>query len=230
MIQAVVDAGDLAGAATAVWRNGAIAQAAGVGWRDIEARVPMSARQPVPHRLPQPNPSPPLAAMTLLEQGRFTLDEPIARWAPEFAHPRVLRVLDGPLDDTDPATRPITFDDLLTHRSGLTYGGFHPGPIAEAHKVLGADLDSHLTPDQWLAALSALPLIDQPGAGFHYGHSTDVLGFILARMEDAPLGQVLQKRVFEPSGHDRHRFCHCVPSAKRERRAGLYGFNSDQAA
>jgi CubicO group peptidase (beta-lactamase class C family) len=224
MIQAVVDSGELAGAATAVWRNGAVAQAAGVGWRDIDAKVPMT-RDSLFRIASLTKPITSLAAMTLLEEGRFTLDEPITRWAPEFASPRVLRALNGPLDDTDPAARAITFDDLLTHRSGLTYGGFHPGPIAEAYKVLGADLDSHLTPDEWLAALGGQPLIDQPGAGFHYGHSTDVLGFILARMEGAPLGEVLQKRVFAPLGMTDTGFV--VPPEKRHRRAGLYGFDAE---
>ncbi len=55
-------------------------------------------------------------------------------------------------------------------------------------------------PDEWIARLAALPLIDQPGAAFHYGHSTDLLGLLIARMEDAPLGDVLQRRIFDPLG------------------------------
>ena len=73
-----------------------------------------------------------VAALTLYDEGRFALDEPIARRAPELARLRVLRDPNGPLDQTDAAERPITFGDLLTHRSGLTYGEFHRGPISRA--------------------------------------------------------------------------------------------------
>ena len=131
-----------------------------------------------------------------------------------------------PLDQTDPAERPITFEDLLTHRSGLTYGALHAGPIARAYaEALGGDIDSHVAPDDWIAGLAALPLIDQPGAAFHYGHSTDLLGLLIARIEDAPLGDVLERRIFGPLGMKDTGFI--VPRTKAGRRAGLYGF--DQA-
>ena len=137
---------------------------------------------------------------------------------------RVLRSPAGPLDQTDAAERPITFDDLLTHRSGLTYGDFHAGPIGHAYKeALGGDIDSHVAPDDWIAALAALPLVDQPGALFHYGHSTDLLGFLIARMEDAPLGDVLERRIFGPLGMKDTGFT--VPREKRVRRAGTNGFD-----
>ncbi len=93
---------------------------------------------------------------------------------------------------TDAANRPITFRDLLTHRSGLTYGEFHRGPIARAcADALGGQIDNALSPDEWIARLATLPLIDQPGAGFHYGQSNDLLGFIIARVEGVSLGEVL---------------------------------------
>jgi CubicO group peptidase (beta-lactamase class C family) len=112
---------------------------------------------------------------------------------------------------------------LLTHRSGLTYGSFHTGPLATAFdEALGSDIDSELSPDEWIARLAALPLIDQPGAGFHYGHSTDLLGFLIARMEGIPLGTVLKQRIFEPLGMQDTGFI--VPPEKRDRRATMYGF------
>ena len=138
---------------------------------------------------------------------------------------RVLRSPTGPLDQTDPAQRPITFEDLLTHRSGLTYGPFWSGPIAQAYdEALGGDIDSDVAPDDWIAGLAALPLIDQPGAALHYSHSTDLLGLLIARMEDAALGDVLQRRIFGPLGMKDTGFI--VPAAKRDRRAGLYGFDA----
>src|SRR6185436_8521249 len=139
--------------------------------------------------------------MLLYDEGRFALDEPMARHAPEFADLRVLREPNGPLDQTDAAERPITFGDLLTHRSGLTYGELHRGPIARAYaEALGGTIDNALAPDQWIARLATLPLIDQPGAGFHYGVSTDLLGFLIARLEGVSLGVVLDRRVFDPLG------------------------------
>ena len=70
---------------------------------------------------------------------------------------RVLRDAEGPLDETADAIRPITFRDLLTHRSGLTYGDFHRGPIGRAHaETLGPEIDNPLTPDEWIARLATL--------------------------------------------------------------------------
>lgn len=87
------------------------------------------------------------------------LDDPITKWAPEFADMRVLRRPDGPLDDTYPAPRPITIEDLMTHRSGLSYGFLASGPLGPAlMETMGFGIDSPLTPDQWLKTLAALPL------------------------------------------------------------------------
>jgi CubicO group peptidase (beta-lactamase class C family) len=163
-----------------------------------------------------------LLAMMLVEEGKIGLDEPIFHWAPEFEQMQVLRKADDPLDETDPAQRPITFDDLLTHRSGLTYGGFQSGPLSAAYQeALGGDIDSHVTPDDWIAGLAALPLIAQPGASFNYSNSTDLLGLLLARIEGASLEEVLRRRIFDPLGMKDTGF-----DAPHDRRAGVYGFDS----
>ena len=222
-IGAIVDAGQLAGAATLVWRDGKVIESACVGWRDIEARLPVE-RDTIFRIASMTKPITSAAALMLFEEGRFALDDPIARWAPEFSEMRVLRSPTGPLTETDPAERPITFNDLLTHRSGITYGDFHAGPIAKAYAdALGGDIDSHVAPNDWIAGLAALPLIDQPGTAFHYGHSTDLLGLLIARIEDAPLGDVLERRIFGPLGMQDTGFI--VSREKRHRRAALYGFD-----
>jgi CubicO group peptidase (beta-lactamase class C family) len=106
-----------------------------------------------------------VCALALLDEGRFTLDEPVTAYAPELACMRVLCAPNGPLDQTDAAVRPITFRDLLTHRSGLTYADVHRGPIGRAYAdTLGPTIDNPLTPDEWIARLAALPLIDHPGS------------------------------------------------------------------
>lgn len=221
----VLTSGGIAGAVTRVWRGGRLVHAGEHGHLDVEAGLPM--RGDALFRIASmTKPVTTVAALQLLEEGTLGLDEPISRWAPELASPRVLRTPNGPLTDTVPAGRPITFLDLLTHRAGFTYGPFWRGPIAAAHDaVLGPDIDNAHDPDAWIAALATLPLIDQPGATLHYGHSTDLLGLLLARIEDRPLGEVLALRVFGPLGMTDTAFD--VPPGKRARRAVTYGWDDD---
>ena len=222
-IGSIVAAGALAGAATIVWRNGEVVQTAAVGWRDVQARLPIE-RDTIFRIASMTKPITSVAALMLFEQGQYALDDPITRWAPEFSTMRVLRSPDEPLDQTVPAERPITFEDLLTHRSGITYGAFHTGPLAKAYEeALGGEVDTYVKPDDWIAGLAAIPLIDQPGSGFHYGHSTDLLGLLIARMERASLGDVLKHRIFDPLGMKDTGFH--VPPEKRTRQAGMYGFD-----
>src|SRR5262245_26043720 len=223
-IRGHVDAGDLAGAAALVWRNGEVTVAT-VGRRDLASGLPVE-RDTIFRIASMTKPVTTVAALTLLDEGRFELDDPISNCAPELARLRVLRDAEGPIDQLDEAARPITFRDLLTHRSGLTYGEFHRGPIGRAFaETLGAQIDNPLVPDEWIARLATLPLIDQPGAGFHYGVSTDLLGFLIARLEGAPLGVVLNRRVLAPLGMSDTGFA--VPPEKRGRRAGLCGFDDE---
>src|SRR5215813_8637385 len=173
-LQHIVDSGQLAGAATLVWKNGT-AQTTCFGWRDIERKLPVEG-DTIFRIASMTKPITSVAALMLVDEGRVALNDSIARYAPEFSHMRVLRSPDGPLDETDSAERLITFEDLLTHRAGLTYGAFHTGPIARAYEEsLGPEIDSYVAPDDWITRLAALPLINQPGAAFHYGHSTDLL-------------------------------------------------------
>jgi CubicO group peptidase (beta-lactamase class C family) len=221
-LQPYVANGELAGAAALVWRHGQLHTAA-VGRRDLRSGLPVE-RDTIFRIASMTKPVTTVAALTMLDEGRFELDEPITRWAPELADMRVLRNPEGPLEQTDAAVRPITFRDLLTHCSGLTYAEFHRGPIGRAHaERLGPEMDNPLTPDEWIARLATLPLIDQPGAGFHYSLSTDLLGFLIARIEGAPVSAVLERRVFAPLGMCDTGFV--VPAAKRDRRAGLCGFD-----
>ena len=223
-LQKVVDSGQIAGAATLVWRDGE-AQTASVGWRDVEANLPVE-RDTIFRIASMTKPITSVAALMLVEEGRIALIDSIARYAPEFSHMRVLRSPNGPLDETDPAERPITFEDLLTHRAGFTYGDFHRGPIAQAYRdALGGDIDSDVAPDEWIARLARLPLIGQPGSAMYYGCSTDLLGLLIARIEGAPLGEVLKRRIFDPLGMKDTSFL--VPREKRARRAAAYGFDEE---
>lgn len=199
-LQAIVDAGDVSGFVTLVWRRGEVVQVNAIGQRDIAAGKPMT-RDTMFRIASMTKPVTSVAALMLMEEGRLRLDDPITRWAPEFADMRVLKSPTGPVEDTDPAPREITVEDLMTHRSGMAYGFTSVGPIAHAYQAaLGSPLLGPHGPDEWMRRLGALPLTYPPGERFHYSHATDVLGFIVGRIEGKPLGEVLEARIFGPLG------------------------------
>jgi CubicO group peptidase (beta-lactamase class C family) len=223
-LQKVVDAREIAGASTLIWRDGET-QTTCVGWRDIEAKLPVD-RDTIFRIASMTKPITSVAALMLVDEGRVALADPIARFAPEFSHMRVLRSPNGALDETDPAERPITFEDLLTHRAGFTLADFHRGPIAQAYRdALGGEIDSDMAPDDWITSLAQLPLIGQPGSALYYSCSTDLLGFLIARIEGAPLSEVLKRRIFDPLGMNDTGFL--VPREMRTRRAAAYGFDEE---
>jgi CubicO group peptidase (beta-lactamase class C family) len=219
-LQAVADAGDLSGFVTLIWRKGEVIQVNTVGHRDVETGAPMT-RDTLFRIASMTKPVTSIAALMLLEEGKLRLEDPISKWLPEFAGMRVLKDAAGPIEDTYPSPRDITVEDLMTHRAGLAYAFTSVGPIAQAHEDrLGPPLGTPLTPDEWLKALAGLPLSYPPGERFHYSHATEVLGFLVARIEGKPLGQVLKDRVFSPLGMgDTDFWC---PPQKRDRMARLY--------
>ena len=219
-LQAVVDAGDLSGFVTLVWRKGEVAQVNTLGLRDVAAGLPMQ-RDTLFRIASMTKPVTSVAALMLLEEGKLRLDDPVAKWLPELAHMQVLKDPTGPIDQTYPAPRAITVEDLMSHRSGLAYGFTSVGPIGQAHEDrLGPPIGGQLTPEAWLQALGTLPLSYPPGDRFHYSHATEVLGFLVARVEGMPLGEVLQDRIFGPLGMT-DTFFWCPPE-KRDRMAKLY--------
>jgi CubicO group peptidase (beta-lactamase class C family) len=168
------------------------------------------------------------ATMLLVEEGRLGLDEPVDRLLPELAGRRALRTLDGPLDDTVPATRPITVRDLLTCRMG--FGIIRPTPrdmypIEEAtHRLrlgLGPPNPSMPPePDEWIRRLGTLPLMGQPGEQWMYDTSYGVLGVLVARASGQPFETFLRERLFEPLGMRDTGFS--VPAADVRRLADCY--------
>ncbi|HEV7694231.1 MAG TPA: serine hydrolase domain-containing protein [Hyphomonadaceae bacterium] len=220
-LQSAVDAGNVPGMVTMLWRRGELAQVNAIGVRDIAGNLPME-RTTIFRLASMTKPVTVAAALRLMEQGKLRLEDPIARWAPEFANMRVLKNASGALDDTYLAPRAITIEDLMTHTSGITsYGFISSGPLAEAVTAkFGGGVESDLSPDQWMAALGALPLAYAPGERFNYGHGIDVLGFILARIEKAPLRDVMHEQLFAPLKMVDTDFW--IPPAKRSRAASLY--------
>jgi CubicO group peptidase (beta-lactamase class C family) len=192
-IRAAVDAGLLSGAVSLVWRRGALLQVNEIGLRDVDAGLPMR-RDTVFQIASMSKPITTAAVLTLLEEGKLGLDDPIVRWLPEFERMNVLLDPAGPLDETTPAERLITVEDLLTHRSGLAYDFSVTGPLSRAYLRLSMRQD----PDAWLRELTALPLVHQPGERLTYSHATDVLGIMASRIEGKKLHEVLAERIFEP--------------------------------
>jgi CubicO group peptidase (beta-lactamase class C family) len=168
------------------------------------------------------------AAMLLIEDGAMALDDPIGRWLPELAEPRVLRCLESELDDTVPAERPITVEDVLSFRLG--FGSIMdpgPYPVQQAESELGLKTLSSpwppadLTPDEWIARLGRLPLLDQPGTRWRYNTGASVAGVLIERVAGRPLGDVLAERIFEPLGMTDTSFY--VPADKLGRFTTFYG-------
>lgn len=223
-LQQFVDSGELAGIVTLTSSGGEVVQREAIGWADIETHTPM--RHDTLFRIASmTKPITSVAALMLVEEGKIALDDPVTRWLPELADLRVLRDPAGPLDDTVPAAREITVDDLLTHRSGIAYAPFSEGPLKTAYEeALGDPGMNRMRVDDWLAALGKLPLAHQPGDRFHYGHSSDVLGFLIGRVEGKPFRQVLQERIFTPLGMPDTDFW--MPREKRHRLASLYTYDA----
>ncbi|MCW2689614.1 MAG: Beta-lactamase [Mycobacterium sp.] len=194
-IREACGAGLLAGAVTLVWQNGKVLQVNEIGYRDVDARLPMQ-RDTLFRIASMTKPVTVAAAMSLLEDGKVSLTNPVARWLPELANMRVLVDPHGPLDRTAAPRRHITIDDLMTHRSGLAYPFSIGGPLSRAYGRLSLRQDQ----DRWLAELAALPLVHQPGERLTYSHATDVLGIALSRIEGKPLQKILAERIFQPLG------------------------------
>lgn len=228
LLQTFIDRGDLAGLVSLTWRRGDLVQTNALGWRDLEGGVPMR-RDDLFRIASMTKPITSVATMMLVERGAIRLDDAVQRWVPELANLRVLRDPDGPVDDTVPAHRPITVEDLLTHRSGLTYGLFATGPIAEAYRAaLGDRIQIELSPDAWLAALGQLPLVHQPGELMLYSHATDVLGLLVGRIVGRSFRDALRDLVLDPLGmHDTDFY---LPAAKRDRIANVYRFDEGHGA
>jgi CubicO group peptidase (beta-lactamase class C family) len=172
------------------------------------------------------------AAMLLIEDKAMALEDPIGRWLPELAEPRVLRSLESELDDTVPAERPITVEDALSFRLG--FGSIMdpgPYPIQRAESELGLKTlippwpPVDLTPDEWIARLGSLPLLDQPGARWRYNTGASVAGVLIERVAGMPLGDVLAERIFEPLGMADTGFY--VPADKLDRFTTFYGPGTD---
>ena len=167
-----------------------------------------------------------VAAMILVEECVLRLDDPVDALLPELSGRRVLRSIDSPLDDTVPAGRPITLRDLLTLRMGLGAIFAPPGryPIQRAMDERGLSVGAEtpaLPADEWIGTLGELPLVHQPGEGWMYETSSDVLGVLISRATGRSLAEFFRERIFGPLGMQDTGFQ--VPEATLDRLADSYG-------
>ncbi|MGI8486087.1 MAG: serine hydrolase domain-containing protein [Thermomicrobiales bacterium] len=202
-----------------------------IGNQDLESGVPMQ-RDTIFRIASMTKPITAVAAMTLVEEYRLRLDDPVDRLLPELAERKVLRSLDGPIDDTVPSNRPLTLRDLMTFTSGYGIVMAPPGtyPIQQAIADLSLEPGpphpaSDPPPDEWMRRLGTLPLLHQPGARWLYNTGSDILGVLIARASGMGFGEFLRDCIFTPLGMVDTGFF--VPSEKTDRLATSYEANAD---
>ncbi len=167
-----------------------------------------------------------VALMMLYEEGRFQLDDPIAAMLPDFAE---MVVWAGPDRPSVPAERAITYRDLLTHTSGLTYGFMNATPVDAMYRQAGLDFQtSPSTLGEVVAQAARMPLLSQPGTRWNYSIATDVLGHLVSLHAGEPFEDVLTRRVLRPLGMTDTGFH--VTAGQRARFAANYGRGRDGQA
>jgi CubicO group peptidase (beta-lactamase class C family) len=146
------------------------------------------------------------ATLALAERGRLDIDDPIERFIPELAGRRVLRRVDAPLDDTEPARQAITVRHLLTCTMGFGFPmtkGPHPVVVEAATLQLGLGPPKPATPhapDEWIRRFASLPLMAHPGEAWMYDTSFAVLGVLISRASGTTLRAALDEHVLGPLG------------------------------
>ncbi len=227
-----VDRGEMPGLVTLISRHGEVHVDA-LGMKAGGRNDPMR-RDTIFRIASMSKPITAAAAMILVEECKLRLDEPVDRLLPELAGRKVLKRIDGPLDDTVPAKRAITLRDLLTFRMGFGVMMAPPDtyPIqkamTEAGIIIGPKSDSPHAPDEWIEHFGSLPLMHQPGEKWMYHSGSDVLGVLIARACGKPLETFFRERIFEPLAMNDTSFS--VPAAKLDRLAASYQLNPKTGA
>jgi CubicO group peptidase (beta-lactamase class C family) len=225
-----VDKGAIAGAAALVIRRGQVAYVDAVGKADVEAGRPM--QDDTLFRIcSMSKPITSAAVMILADEGRLSLTDPVAKFIPEFRDAKVFAPAAGASTTGDgnvthavvPAERPVTIRHLLTHTSGLCYG-FAGRPqltaLIKQAEIADGLSETSVTLEDNARRIAAIPLINQPGAEWEYGLSTDVLGRVVEVASGMPFDRFLEERLFKPLGMEDTQFR--VPAEKRDRLAAAY--------
>jgi CubicO group peptidase (beta-lactamase class C family) len=212
-IETEVREGRMPGAVVAIARRGKLAYFEAFGFQDGARRRPM----PRDAIFPIASMTKVLTGATLmsvLEEGRLSLNDPVSRFFPAFGSMRV--AADGDPEKTVPAERPIRLIDLARHTSGIVYG--NRGNTA-AHQLWQRTLGGYarMSGSDFIAAMAKLPLLHQPGTYWEYGLSIDVLGLVIEERTDKSLGEAMADRILRPLGMQDTGFV--VPEGQRGRYA-----------
>ena len=227
-MQRYIDRNEVPGVVTLVARKGRIVHLDAIGYRDAEAKAPMTTDS-IFRIASMTKPITSVALMMLYEEGHFLLNDPISKWLPEFADMKVIQPPPaGERVETPnilvPARRPITFKHLLTHAAGLpnSYRGLTQ---PEYVKNTGRKEPTDTMADS-VARLAKMPLNFHPGEAWEYGPATDVVGRLVEVISGETLDAYFRKRIFEPLGMNDTYFY--LPAAKVARLTALYQPGDDK--
>ncbi|GGS40990.1 serine hydrolase domain-containing protein [Streptomyces griseoviridis] len=217
-----VDEGRLPGFLVAVARRGRVAHLTTYGHRDVAAGLPVEA-DTLFRIYSMTKPVTAVAALMLVEEGLLSLDDPVARYLPAFAEPRVYAGGTAPDITTRPARGPVLVRHLMTHTAGLTFGFYHAHPVDALYRAAG--LESSVRPGDDLAATvdlyASLPLQFEPGTEWNYSVASNVLGRLVEVVSGRPLDAFFAERIFGPLGMTDAGFQ--VSDEQLPRLAELYG-------
>lgn len=214
-VQGLVDDKKVAGATVVVARKGKIAFFETFGMMDIKAEKPM-AKDSILRFYSMTKPITSVALMMLYEEGKIKLDDAVSKYAPQFKGLEVYAE-SGNVD----TKRPMTVRDLLRHTSGLTYGFFGDTAVDRMYREKAVFTWQGNLEDM-VDKLGEIPLLYQPGTKWHYGVSTDVVGYLIEKVSGRPLGEFFEERIFKPLGMKDTAFH--VPAEKIDRFAVCYSF------
>ncbi|MEW1994087.1 beta-lactamase family protein [Streptomyces coelicoflavus] len=221
-----VDEGRLPGFLVAVARGGRVAHLTVHGLRDVAAGLPVTAGT-LWRIYSMTKPVTAVAVLTLVEEGRLSLDDPVDRYLPAFAEPRVYVEGSGADVVTRPAAGPVRVRHLLTHTAGLTFGFYHSHPVDALYRAAG--VESSVRPGAGLAETvdlyARLPLQFEPGTEWNYSVASNVLGRLVEVVSGRPLDAFCAERIFGPLGMTDTGFH--VTDAQADRLAELYGETED---
>ena len=223
----MVDGGQLAGVVTMVSRKGKVVHFDAYGKRDIENGLPVE-KDTIFRIYSMTKPIIGVALMTYYDEGRFTLDDPVSKFIPEFADLKVAKK-DGPdgMPITEDADHPMTMRELMSHTAGLTYGLFSQSQVDTLY-VNANILDFNQSLKDMIDKLAKIPLRQQPGSMWHYSVAVDVQGYVLEVLAGKPLDEVLNERLFGPLGMTDTAFW--VEPDKVDRFSHMYATNEGKLA
>ncbi len=217
-----VEEGQHAGAITLLARKGKLVDFQAFGYRDLENRLPME-RDTICRVYSMSKIITSVGVLTLFEEGRFNLDDPVAKYLPELKDMKVMAGGTADAPQLEPLKRPITIKHLITHTSGLIYDFTGSEEITKLYQR--ADLWSGPGLSNFIAKVGKLPLKHQPGDAYTYGINTDVLGALVERMSGKTFGAFLDERLFRPLKMKDSSFD--VPPEKMNRLAKTYKHGPD---